>query len=60
MVSGSHEISRLFYQVLERYVVRNFSVLCAARFFKNQQQHNQQRPLAKNRNAFQQYNLIPS
>ena len=34
MVSGSHEVSRLFYHVLERYVVPNFSVLCAALFFK--------------------------
>ena len=38
MVSGSHEVSRLFDHVLECYVVRNFSILCAACIFFNQ--HN--------------------
>ena len=29
MVSGSHEVSRLFYHVLEHYAMYSFSLLCA-------------------------------
>ena len=36
MVSGSHEVSRLFYHVLECCAVRNFSLLCAVCIFFNQ------------------------